>query len=862
MRAIEAGRSSEIRTAKDGQKIALLGVQVDAKVTGLVERTTVTQSFRNDEDEAIEVTYTFPLPDDAAVCGFEVITEGRVLTGQAKARDQAVEEYDDAITEGDGAFLLESHRRDVFTVNVGNINPGQLAVLRIDYVRMLKQVDGEVSLHFPTTVPPRYVTTSGAANATAALNDGEMINPPRLPDGASLVYGVVLNVSFGDGLVVTAANSVTHELAPAFESGQKSSARQRFVQQEPVQQLSRLHLASGQVAMDRDVVIDLTLRDSEAPVSVSEVWQGQQHAAVSFMPDFSLIAAGGEWEDSSSVVFVLDCSGSMGGQSIEQAKRALELCLRSLKAGDSFNIVRFGSSHEVFAKAMVDYNAATLKKALAWLARSGATMGGTELLAPMQAVYQWLPSNGLGSMGSMGSKGSIDIVLLTDGQVSNEMAVRNLAKDHAATHRVFAFGLGAAAGRSLLNGLAEASGGAVEYIANSERVEEKVLRTFCRIASPLLSDLRLETPEGFEASLAEKRVPVLFDGDAACLLMRIRGKIPQQGIVFNLTAKCGDQSLSWPVQIDAPVELESVAQSIVSVAWANQRIRYMESAIKGYAGDFAAPGAGAGAKGERQRKRALNQIVQMATEFNLLCDHTAFVAVEHRSVAERNDGMPAQREVPVMLPEGHGESEHLEMPAFLRRMNDTGSFDMQKSKSIETVVSHCFSPSVKASASSNLSDDFSLMPDRLPGKRRRKRKPTPSRAMEKRIATGVNADVDPDATPQTRQQRIDHVFDILQLQQSDGSFVGINRAQDYFSAFEDVLHRMDSLGNNNPDFDKIVETLFVLMRLEAEYLSERSLWKRAAAKARSYLLGAGIGEELIEHTKSEDFFDVEVLVVN
>src|SRR5678816_4343529 len=85
--------------------VALRGVRYHSRVTALSHRTVVEQTFVNREDRAIEAVYTFPLPDGAAVCGFEIITGDRVLTGKVEETDDAVAQYDDALRQGHGAYM-------------------------------------------------------------------------------------------------------------------------------------------------------------------------------------------------------------------------------------------------------------------------------------------------------------------------------------------------------------------------------------------------------------------------------------------------------------------------------------------------------------------------------------------------------------------------------------------------------------------------------------------------------------------------------------------------------------------------------------------------------------------------------------
>ena len=113
------------------------------------------------------------------------------------------------------------------------------------------------------------------------------------------------------------------------------------------------------------------------------------------------------------VILVLDCSGSMQGDSISQAKRALEVCLRALEKGARFNVVRFGNTFISLFPQPREYGEQTLGEALGWMRAVDADLGGTEVLRPLQHVY-----------GASVPKGvSRSVLLLTDGQVGNE---RNL----------------------------------------------------------------------------------------------------------------------------------------------------------------------------------------------------------------------------------------------------------------------------------------------------------------------------------------------------------------------------------------------------------------------------------------------------
>ena len=101
--------------------VPLLGVQVDAEVTGLCARVTVAHRYANRERVPIEAVYVFPLDENAAVCGFEAVIDGTRIVGEVLEREKAFERYDEAMERGDGAFLLDEERPDVFQASIGNV---------------------------------------------------------------------------------------------------------------------------------------------------------------------------------------------------------------------------------------------------------------------------------------------------------------------------------------------------------------------------------------------------------------------------------------------------------------------------------------------------------------------------------------------------------------------------------------------------------------------------------------------------------------------------------------------------------------------------------------------------------------------
>jgi Ca-activated chloride channel family protein len=191
-----------------------------------------------------------------------------------------------------------------------------------------------------------------------------------------------------------------------------------------------------------------------------------------------------------------------------------------------------------------------------------------------------------------------------------------------------------------VKGLARATGGAAEFISAGERIDEKVLRTFSRLASPLVSDIAIDWDGCDVQTLAE--LPPVFDGDVMSVLGRCPGRLPRE---VRLSCKTASGPQTWTV----PVGLPADHGGVIATMWARRTIQSIEEVNTVSHGKRA------------EKKRQEEMLVSLSKQFGLLCGMTTFIAVEHRSVEERNEGKPALRRVPVQLAAGWGDLDESNM---------------------------------------------------------------------------------------------------------------------------------------------------------------------------------------------------------
>ena len=435
----------------------LIGTSITGHIVDLCTRQRIEQVYANDEPHSVDCVYTFPLNSRASVCGFEIEIAGRVHTAHVKEKAEARAEYLSALARGGSAQLVEKEAGDVFTIRMGNLRPGEVAVLRLDTVAVLRVVGGAVEFFAPTFVAPRYDNTC-------------------LPALEGLAPGLRLHRGLSISMTCRMASRITSIASVAHTGGGGGGGGLAF-------NLDAADPAAGAFTLaapaHRDVVVHVRTVDANAPRVHLEVdpATGAVSAAVSIVPRLDFVDAPCEF------VFLVDRSGSMGGAGIHHAAAALKLFLRSLPKDCYFNIVGFGSRCELlFPEGSVANGPRSLATATAHASALRADLGGTEILAPMVRVLSQPAVSGYARQ----------VFLLTDGQVRNTDEIARVVAAHAHAARCFGLGLGHGASRDLVERVAQAGRGTADFVMGSGNdVERAVIEQLDRAMQPCLAGTTL-----------------------------------------------------------------------------------------------------------------------------------------------------------------------------------------------------------------------------------------------------------------------------------------------------------------------------------------------------------------------------------
>ncbi|KAK2846960.1 hypothetical protein Q5P01_009959 [Channa striata] len=598
--------------------VPLKSIDVELEVRDHVATVVSTLNYENKEDKPLEAVFVFPLPGDAAVCHFSAKIGQTEIVAEVKEKQQAREEYDDALSSGQQAFLLEESDQspDIFSLSVGSLPPGESASIRLEYVTELAvQADDGLRFCLPAVLNPRYQPHGSEAASVQVTS---------VP--ASLVsYSLSFSARVSSPRPITKVES-SSSLDPL-----------QYLNTEQTQAMVRL--AAGH-KFDRDVELLIYYKDAHQPTAVVEAGRasakpgtlmGDPVVMVSLYPEFpqavmSTVASRGEF------VFLLDRSGSMGcavsnknqGESrIGNARDTLLLLLKSLPMGCYFNIYSFGSTYEhVFPKS-VEYSETTMEEALKKVGEMGANLGGTEILRPLQHIYSQscIPNQ------------PRQLFVFTDGEVGNTKEVLNLVKKNSSSHRCFSFGIGEGASSALINGLATEGGGHAQFITGTDRMQTKVMQSLRFALQPAVENISVtwDLPKGVSVTVLSPPITSIFQGQRSLVYAQLSGQSSEAAeacvtVKYSLAGHLSQNQLHFSLK-----PAEDTGLTVHRLA-ARTLIRSLEMEEREHQG--------------QQDGGVKEKVVELSVQSGVSSSFTAFVAV-NKSDGNVIQGPLVRRDVPV-----------------------------------------------------------------------------------------------------------------------------------------------------------------------------------------------------------------------
>lgn len=545
--------------------IRLVEHQVHIRIEDQSAVTEVTQVFHNPNPWQMEGIYLFPIPEHASVSRFTMRMGNKEVVGELLDRKKARDIYRSIVTRRDDPGLLEYAGRRLLRARLFPIPPRGDTKVTLRYEQLLSPVGGVLELVYPLksdTFAPGPVRTSGVIDV-------------RSQAGVATLY------------------SPTHKLD--------------VVRKGPDHAIASFEESASPADRDLRVLYGHGRRDIGMMLATHKPAGEDGHFLM-------LLAPNGGLEESDvlpkDIVFVLDTSGSMGdrgGTKMKQAKAALTYALGRLAPRDRFNVVDFATEARSFRENVVKATPDNVAAALAYVERLEAT-GGTAIHDALVKALQ-LPR----------AEGRVPLVLfLTDGQPTigpsdTGTILRAMEQTNTAKARLFVFGVGNDVNTNLLDRMAQKSRGIGHYVAESENIELKVSALYDKVASPVLTDVKVTISNADEYDVYPRDLGDLFKGQQLAIVGRYRKAGPA---AVTLTGRVGGRDVTYVYEGTFGTSSD---REYLPRLWAVRKVGFLLGEVR--------------RNGEKPE--LVHEIKRLATRYGIVTPYTSFLVLEEREFLRR-----------------------------------------------------------------------------------------------------------------------------------------------------------------------------------------------------------------------------------
>jgi Ca-activated chloride channel family protein len=521
---------------------------------GLVT-TRVDQVFRNPNAYDVEGRYLFPVPAGAAVSSFTMWVDGQALEARLLDADEARDIYEDYVRRAVDPALLEYIGRATLSARIFPIPAGGERRIEIVYSELLTADNGIYRYRYPLDTERFSTRPLERVRVVADLSTSEPL---------AAVY------------------SPTHEI--------------EITRAEP--QRATVTYEEHDVRPSQDFVLYYAVTPSAMGMSLLSYRVPGDDGF------FLLVVTPPDLGEASTIakdlILVLDRSGSMTGEKIEQAKAALQYIVENLNPDDRFAVLSFSDMTSALYPTLVPATPPAVAETTTWISNLKAS-GGTNIdLVLTQAL----------ALFEDGDRPRF-LVFLTDGEptVGETDPVRIAAHAlvaNAADVRLFAFGVGYDVNTILLDQLALENHGTTTYVAPGEDLNLALSTFYRKIASPVLSDVSVTIDGVATYDVFPRALPDLFSGTQLLVLGRAQGQGDAR-VAVSGQSTLGFMSYTSLVSFSA-----SMTEPALPRLWAGRKIAYTLDQIRLYG----------------ESDELVNEVIALSRQYGIITPYTSFLIEE------------------------------------------------------------------------------------------------------------------------------------------------------------------------------------------------------------------------------------------
>ncbi len=582
------------------QQIQITGVAAEVRILEQVATTTMDVGLANPTNRIQEAEMLIPVPDGAVVRSFTFEGSAKEPTAKLLPKAEAQTIYRSIVAKLRDPALLEFSGYSLIRSSVFPIAAGGKQRVRITYEHVLKADGNRIDYVLPRS---------------------------ESFEASSIPWTISLRIS--DSAPISGVYSPSHQVTVEYSGNQQALVRSAANQQLDPGPFRLSYLANS------------------SSVTASLLAYPDARVGGGYFLLLAGVPANLQRQESAmkrEVILVLDRSGSMQGEKIEQARAAALQVLEGLEQGEAFNIIDYSDTVARFSERPVIKDPNTLQQARSYIKRIKAD-GGTNIHDALVEAMRQPPTKSMLPL----------TIFLTDGVPTagetRESAIRNdVVEANVHKRRIFSFGVGYDLNAPLLTSIATATRATPTFVFPNENVEVKVSQVFKRLSGPVLADPQLATLDSAGTittravrELLPNELNDLFEGDQLVILGQYQTEEP---LHFRLSGNY----LGAPRTFDLKFDLSKATtrNAFVPRLWASRKIarlveiiteagsentaarssRISSSAIIAYNGGGGRSPATHTVQNDPKLKELVDEIIRLSTEYGVLTEYTAFLATD------------------------------------------------------------------------------------------------------------------------------------------------------------------------------------------------------------------------------------------
>lgn len=520
---------------RPGSWIQRVESRIRVEVRDRVAVVVVDEWFRAHGRELGEADYLYPLPTGAVFSGFSLYQGEEELRGEIMDAARAREIYEEIVRKRRDPALIELVGQGLLRARIFPLAPGEIRRVTLRYEQRLPLAGDALQFRYE----------AGEPSLTGCPGNG--VVEPR-PACASETASTAMEVIVSDAYRFLDPFSPTHPIE--VRRGEETLSVG----------------IRGALGGPFSLFLPLARPGLGLTLATHKPLGEDGYFLLSLTP--GQVDATPEPRDLS---IVLDVSGSMSGDKIRQARRALLNLLQSLSEEDRFRIVAFSNAVRPFNLEWAEARPEQLREAETWVQGLNAE-GGTNMAAALEEALR-LPSPG----------NRLPVtVFLTDGLPTvgetSVDAITRMVMENRGRMRIFSFGVGHDVNTSLLDRMAEEGRGSTNYVSPGEDVERALSLLAAKIRHPVLTDLFLTGAPGRLSEIYPVQIPDVFAGEELVLFGRYEtlGEGPASG-ALTLEGQRGGRLQRFSLDVEFPDREDGNA--FLPRLWASRKLGFLTRRI-------------------------------------------------------------------------------------------------------------------------------------------------------------------------------------------------------------------------------------------------------------------------------------------